>query len=632
MRRRIASVVVVILVLAGAFILVGDPLPAAAQSNPAPAAIAWAQRYLNEDFDFEECLYFVQQAYSAAGVDIGSADTAADYWTQDPEGYTEHPGDTSPPAGALVFWAGTASNTAGHVGIYVGNAGGYSDAVISTWSWPEPESVPDVHYFSLSGRNAAGYPYDGWMAPPGVTSGGAGTPANGQLFVQSNQTQQYIYWYGASLPVSYGDAIDYDNLGYAPPITISDGFVNAHPASNLPLDTVVEPVDGYEQYLYTGSELDPIGDPATSACLLYVFNQSSPAVVPTLWSDPISVGPAVPCNLPNGTIEVEGSGTAASQYFTWGSDVLPVTYGDAVAYGNADYPAAIVLLAAGYAADHTVGMPADTIVRAPGMAQQYLWNDGTLQPVGDPATSQCLIDDGASGVAVVPPSWLNAQTVDPSNVTCNLPNGTIEVEGSGTAASQYFTWGSDVLPVTYGDAVAYGNADYPAAIVLPAGYAANHTLGMPANTVVLEPGDPAQYLWTGTTLEPVTTTSLSTCLLDSGSSGLATVPPSWFTAQTVSPTSPLCIETATLPSGVLKTAYSATLQAVGGDPPYKWSLASGSGPLPPGLELNKSTGTISGRPKTAGTYSFTLRVVDTKTKTEPPTRNKATAKFSIAIS
>jgi hypothetical protein len=95
----------------------------------------------------------------------------------------------------------------------------------------------------------------------------------------------------------------------------------------------------------------------------------------------------------------------------------------------------------------------------------------------------------------------------------------------------------------------------------------------------------------------------------------------------------LFITTTSLPAGSLysktnKAAYSATLSAAGGNPPYKWSLASGS--LPPGLKLT-SKGVISGKAKADGTYSFTVQVVDTKTKTKPATRNKATATLSITI-
>ena len=57
------------------------------------------------------------------------------------------------------------------------------------------------------------------------------------------------------------------------------------------------------------------------------------------------------------------------------------------------------------------------------------------------------------------------------------------------------------------------------------------------------------------------------------------------------------------------TGYSATMTVTGGTGPYTYSLASGSS-LPPGLSLNPSTGAITGTPATAGTYTFTAKVVD----------------------
>ncbi len=127
-------------------------------SPTAQAAINWANAHNGQSYDSGYCLAFVEEAYSAAGVYIGRADTAADYWSSNPNGYAEHWGDTSPETGSLVFWGGTSANPAGHVGIYLGN-----DAVISTSSWPESSSDTTVHTWSFSGRNAAGYPYLGWM-------------------------------------------------------------------------------------------------------------------------------------------------------------------------------------------------------------------------------------------------------------------------------------------------------------------------------------------------------------------------------------------------------------------------------------------------------------------------------------
>src|SRR5262249_23666180 len=69
---------------------------------------------------------------------------------------------------------------------------------------------------------------------------------------------------------------------------------------------------------------------------------------------------------------------------------------------------------------------------------------------------------------------------------------------------------------------------------------------------------------------------------------------------------PLTITTATLPAATAGVAYTATLAATGGTPPYTWSIASGA--LPPGLTLTAATGGIAGMPTTTGTGSFTIKV------------------------
>ncbi len=70
------------------------------------------------------------------------------------------------------------------------------------------------------------------------------------------------------------------------------------------------------------------------------------------------------------------------------------------------------------------------------------------------------------------------------------------------------------------------------------------------------------------------------------------------TAPTITTVSPL-------PSGTVGVAYSQTLQATGGSPPYVWQLVSS---LPSGLSLNTNTGTISGAPTVAGLFNPSFRV------------------------
>src|SRR5437899_3215892 len=51
---------------------------------------------------------------------------------------------------------------------------------------------------------------------------------------------------------------------------------------------------------------------------------------------------------------------------------------------------------------------------------------------------------------------------------------------------------------------------------------------------------------------------------------------------------PFKIVTTRLPDSPLKCDYRAVLAALGGVPPYSWSIAAGN--LPPGLTLNASNG------------------------------------------
>jgi Putative Ig domain len=85
----------------------------------------------------------------------------------------------------------------------------------------------------------------------------------------------------------------------------------------------------------------------------------------------------------------------------------------------------------------------------------------------------------------------------------------------------------------------------------------------------------------------------------------------------------LSITTASpLPSGSNGAAYSQTLTASGGTPPYTWSVTSGA--LPAGLTLS-SGGVISGTPSTTGTANFTVQVADSLSQ-------NATKAFSLTIS
>ena len=73
------------------------------------------------------------------------------------------------------------------------------------------------------------------------------------------------------------------------------------------------------------------------------------------------------------------------------------------------------------------------------------------------------------------------------------------------------------------------------------------------------------------------------------------------------------ITTNSLPEGTESVAYSHTLEVQGGSPPYIWSVTGGT--LPIGLQLNPTTGVISGTPIIATNPAFvTFMVTDNSKK------------------
>jgi hypothetical protein len=114
----------------------------------------------------------------------------------------------------------------------------------------------------------------------------------------------------------------------------------------------------------------------------------------------------------------------------------------------------------------------------------------------------------------------------------------------------------------------------------------------------------------------------------------APIPPAQFSITIQAP-QPLLITTqGPLTAGTTAMAYSATLNASGGVPPYTWSVIEGQ--LPAGLVLStlaNGGGTISGTPTLVTTSTFTVQVADSEVNPSNGTPEPATnaAQFTITI-
>ena len=77
---------------------------------------------------------------------------------------------------------------------------------------------------------------------------------------------------------------------------------------------------------------------------------------------------------------------------------------------------------------------------------------------------------------------------------------------------------------------------------------------------------------------------------------------------TVHVAQPLAVTTATVPEGVAGLTYQGAIQTSGGVEPRYFTVSAGA--LPVGVLLDRLTGALTGAPAAAGTFTFTVHVVD----------------------
>lgn len=164
-------------------------------------------------------------------------------------------------------------------------------------------------------------------------------------------------------------------------------------------------------------------------------------------------------------------------------------------------------------------------------------------------------------------------------------------------------------------AVAPSITEQPQSATVTAGQAATFTVTATGTAPLLYQWSKTAVAITGATAASYTTPPSS--LADNGatfsvavtnSAGKAASNAAILTVKSVASAPPLTITTTSLPGGTVQAAYSVTLLAAGGKTPYTWALVAGQ--LPAGLVLSGTAGTISGKPTSAQTSSFTVGVHD----------------------
>src|ERR1700723_2295025 len=175
--------------------------------------------------------------------------------------------------------------------------------------------------------------------------------------------------------------------------------------------------------------------------------------------------------------------------------------------------------------------------------------------------------------------------------TVSLPNGS-----NGVAYNQTIVTSGGVAPISY--SVGPGT--------LPAGLKLNNVgpiIGTPSST--------------GTSTFTINATDFGTPPL--------TVASPVFTV-TINPPPSLSITSTAMANGFTGTAYGSSIASSGGVPPLTWFVPPGT--LPPGLELNTSSGLISGTPTTSGVFTFFPTVSDSAL---PPQHAASAAGVTISI-
>ena len=242
------------------------------------------------------------------------------------------------------------------------------------------------------------------------------------------------------------------------------------------------------------------------------------------------------------------------------------------------------------------------------------------QATAGAAYSATLVVSGGAS----PYKWTVTSGTLPAGLSLNSGSGVISGTPTGASSSSVTVEVTDAAGNSASRAISITVAPPPPLTItttsLPGG-----TNGTPYTQTLQASGGVSPYTWllTSGSLPPGLTLS-SNGVISGTPSGTTTTTFTFTISVTDSETPthatrtatlsiavtqpPLSIVTTSLVPGSVGNPYSQTLQAIGGMPPYTWSIILGT--LPTGLILNPATGSITGTATATGSSTITVNVTD----------------------
>jgi hypothetical protein len=246
--------------------------------------------------------------------------------------------------------------------------------------------------------------------------------------------------------------------------------------------------------------------------------------------------------------------------------------------------------------------PSITTITLPDVTVGAAYNQ-TLQATGNPATFTWSVTIGSlpEGLNLNPSTGAITgipTTTGTSNFTVSASNGV------GTNATRLLT--INIVPAPASPTII--------TTTLPSG-----TVGVAYNQTLQATGNPETFAWSviignlpeGLSLNSSTGAITGTPTIAGSigftinvSNGVGSNAIMQFSINIVPASAAPTITTTMLSGGTVNVAYNQTLQATGNPATFTWNVTAGT--LPAGLNLNSSTGAITGTPTTVGSSTFTI--------------------------